>query len=149
MAEEAAETARRIVAGREELTVTWWATTGPAVPAESEYAERYVLPLVGPTTFLLGRTLARVADEARQTVRPVPVPVARLGESLGIGVSTGRNGILCRSVKRLALFGLACASDDGMLSVRTDWPLLGAWGVRHLPGWLRVTHERDHVGAGG
>jgi hypothetical protein len=142
---EAAEAGRRIVAGREELTVSWWATTGPAAPADSDYAERFVLPLVGPTTFLLGRTLARVADEARRTLRPVPVPLARLGEALGVGVSTGRCGILSRSMGRLVLFGLARADDDGAVLVRTDWPVLGSWGLRHLPGWLRVAHDLELV----
>ncbi|MGH9024846.1 MAG: hypothetical protein ACRDWD_01830, partial [Acidimicrobiia bacterium] len=138
--QEACEAGRRIVVGHYELAVDWWPTRGPAVPAASEYAGRYILPFLGPTSFLLGRTLAKVAGQARETLRPVHVPLAPLGEALGVGVSTGRSSILARSVGRLILFELARTEDERVLQVRTDWPLVDGRRLRLLPEWLRVEH---------
>jgi hypothetical protein len=142
------ECARHLAAHRSQIQVVHAPATPLAVSAHSEYARRYLLPTVGPTTYLLGRMLAELAATADETNRPVSVPLAQLAEALGITASTSPNAALARSLGRLVRFGLAhidLARSDA-LHVPTEWPMLDQGQHRRLPGWLRVLHAHDLFG---
>jgi hypothetical protein len=102
------------------------------------YCERFWLPIVGPTSYLMGRRFVVWLDE-----RPdgLIVPLARLSAIIGLGQGTGRSSPLIRSLARMVAFGLARLDSGDRLAVRRRWPPLTAARVRRLPGWLVQEHD--------
>ncbi len=124
-----------------QLLVEEWPSKGLVRP-QSDYARRFVLPIVGPTTYLLGVALAEAAAGAAGC--PVPVPTSQLAESLGLSPSRGPNAPITKSLARLIMFHLA-APKAGTLAVRTSWPLLSHGQHRRLPEWLAHAHAVEII----
>ena len=125
----------------------WWdpqlAATGH--PARSEYAERYWLGVVGPSTLLLLRRFARGFDEFPGGFH---VDVAETARALGLGRGTGRNAPLQRSIDRACTFGLArrLAPEHGagshpVVEVRLHLPHLAPHQLARLPESVRRSHD--------
>src|SRR4051812_37946534 len=72
--------------------------------AESDYAETYWLPVIGPTALWALRRLTRWLREAPTGYPLVLAPFAR---ELGLGDGVGRTSPVVRSIARLVTFGLA------------------------------------------
>jgi hypothetical protein len=123
------------------LTVTaWWdpALAVQGLDPRSPYAERFWLGIVGPSTLLLLRRLARGLEEHPNGFR---VSIADTARALGLGPGLGRNGPLNRTVDRACTFGLARRRAPDRLEVRTHLPPLTARQVAQLPEALRVAHD--------
>jgi hypothetical protein len=137
------DNAKALVIGSAHLAIARWRVTRLGAELHSDYARRFWLPTIGPTCFLLAQTLG---DTLRCTPERdhVTVPTIQLAESIGIGGSTGPHAPLARSVARLALFELAIPVD-GMLLVRSEWPVLTQRQLRRLPDWLAHQHTNDLV----
>jgi hypothetical protein len=106
----------------------------------STYAERFWLPLVGPSTLLLLRRFAR-GLELRPSGFRVSLPETAL--SLGLGAGTGRQAALSRTIDRACTFGLARRSGPDALLVRTHLPPLTRRQASRLPEVLRRAHEQE------
>jgi hypothetical protein len=137
-----AEEATKLVAGSAQVRVAWWRSQRKVVDFDSEYGRSYWLPIVGPTCYLLARSLGSALGRMPDTAHSITVPTSRMAESLGIGESLGPHAPLVRSIARLALFDLAMP-DDGVLMLCTGWPLLSHRQHRRLPAWLAEQHGHD------
>lgn len=114
----------------------------------SPYAERFWLPVVGPSTLLLLRRLARGLEGHPGGFA---VDLDETSRALGLGGGTGRNSPVRRTVDRACTFGLARRRDDGSLEVRTHLPDLSARQAARLPPSVRgslADWQRDRAGAG-
>lgn len=137
-----AEQATKLVTGNTQLRVVWWRSQRQVVDLDSEYGRSYWLPIVGPTCYLLVRSLGNALARTPETEHPITVPTSRMAESLGIGESLGPHAPLVRSIARLALFDLAMPHDDALM-LCAGWPLLSHHQHRRLPAWLAEQHTRD------
>ena len=136
------------VDGPARITVRpWWdpqlAATGH--PSRSEYAERYWLGVVGPSTLLLLRRFARGFDEFPGGFH---IDVAETARALGLGRGTGRNAPLQRSIDRACTFGLARrvgpergAGAHPVVEVRLHLPHLAPHQLARLPESVRRSHD--------
>lgn len=103
----------------------------------SAYVERFWLPLLGPSTTLLLRRVARGLQERPDGFR---LRVPDTARAMGIGNGTGRNSPFVRSVDRACHFGLARHLGPGEVAVRTKVPPLNLRQVERLPLALRSAH---------
>jgi hypothetical protein len=104
----------------------------------SSYCERFWLPIVGPSVYLLGRRFGIWLDANPDGLT---VPLIPLSGAIGLGQGTSKNSPLIRSLARMAAFGLARVDPGDRLAVRRRWPPLTAARVRRLPGWLAQEHK--------
>lgn len=96
-------------------------------PAGGEYAERWWLPILGPTGWLCARVFARMIET---TPGGVMVDVDDLAAALGVRHGTTANSPIPRTVARLAGFGV----------VRVDL----AYDTLHAHCWLPDLPARFH-----
>ncbi|MFP5327697.1 MAG: hypothetical protein ACLGHT_09485 [Acidimicrobiia bacterium] len=132
-------------------TQTWLADTDPlrVVPlddpivealgydAESDYAEMFWLPVIGPTALWALRRLNRWLQAAPDGY---PLAIAPFARELGLGDGVGRSSPAVRSLARLVAFGLADV-NGGQLMVRRKVPPLARRHVQRLPGHLAAEHQ--------
>jgi hypothetical protein len=144
-AEPASEPGRRSPAPPNELaevvSVEPWAD--PVIDQvghdpRSSYAERYWLPVLGPSGVLLLRHLARRFDEAP---RGFQVPTDELAAALGMGSRRGPSAAFYRTVERLGAFGFVQLTGAGSLRVRRRLPPLTRRQLQRLPQGLQDTHD--------
>ena len=88
---------------------------GPSWDVRSDFAERFWLPRVGPTSFLLHRRLAK-GLAGRAGIR---VTSFELSKSMGLGGGLGSSAPLAKSLQRLAAFG-AARWDEGVFWVSRE-----------------------------
>lgn len=104
-------------------------------PADHPYVETFWLPLLGPTSTLAVRRLARLCDHG-----PVDIPVGDLAASLGVGHRGGRQSQFRRSMARVCQFGLA-RFEGATVHAATKIPTLQRAQVRRLPEALSMIHD--------
>ncbi|HET9733519.1 MAG TPA: hypothetical protein VFP54_12670 [Acidimicrobiales bacterium] len=102
------------------------------------YCERFWLPVVGPSVYLLGR---RFADWLDANPDGLTVPLGPLSAAIGLGQGTGRSSPLIRSLARMVAFGLARIDPGDRLAVRRRWPPLTVARASRLPVWLAQDHD--------
>lgn len=114
------------------------------------YAERFWLGVVGPSTLLLLRRLARGFESHPGGFA---IDLGDTARALGLGTGTGRNSPIVRTVDRACAFGLARRRGDDTLEVRTHLPDLAPRQVARLPLSVRRSLQdwsgegaRSHVG---
>ena len=105
----------------------------------SDYVFDCWTPIVGPSTVLLWRCLARVALEAGSGYAVVETP--DVFASLGLGASTAKNAIGPRTIARMVGFGLAHCHGSRLLGVRPALDLLSAGQSARLGGRALRAHE--------
>jgi hypothetical protein len=125
--------------GHQPTVRSWW---DPSIAVSgfdprSEYAERFWLPIVGPSTLLLLRRFARGLDEHPSGFR---VGVADTGRALGLGAGTGRGAPVNRTVDRACTFELARRVEVDVVEVRSHLPRLAPRQIDRLPTVLRRAH---------
>lgn len=126
--------------GTTHITVRPWWDAALAVRGfdpRSTYAERFWLPVVGPSSLLMMRRFARGLDEHPSGFR---VALADTGRALGLGAGTGRASPVNRTIDRACTFGLARRRTVDHLEVRTHLPPLNARQLERLPAVLRRAH---------
>lgn len=82
------------------------------------HAERFWLPVLGPTALLAARNLHRRVPEPGDSA---VVSMGELAAELGVGSRSGRNAPLVRSLARLLTFG-AASLDGSAFLVAAAWP---------------------------
>ncbi len=104
----------------------------------SSYVEQYWLGVIGPTSVLLLRHLARHLDAFPEGgVLDLPTTARSLGVSWG----PGRHSPMNRTVRRLVEFGLAREPRPAELQVRRRLPHLDRSRIKRLPLALRQAHS--------
>lgn len=130
------------------LTVHRWVdpmveTHPRAMPARSDAAEFYWLPLIGPTSLLCARRLVSWLEQDA----PIVVGLDVLAQMLGV-TNAGKHSVLPRTLNRLCGFGLArWRVLDAELDVRTVWAPLTERQVARLPELLVAMYRRLDVHA--
>lgn len=106
-------------------------------PPDHPYSELVWTSTLGPSAVLawrqLARTLAHNADG-------FTLDVADLGHSLGLG-GTGAHAPVRRTLRRLAVFGMASFVDEGTYAVRRCIPPLSTSQLRRLSPQLNRLHS--------
>lgn len=104
----------------------------------SHYAETFWLPILGPSTLWLLRSIAMRFD-----VEPdgFTMELEEQSASLGIRSNGGRNNAFQRSLHRLVGFNMGRTVDDQTLAVRRVMPALHTGQVRRLPNRLQRLHQ--------
>lgn len=104
----------------------------------SAYAERFWLPLLGPSAVLLARQLADRLDAEPAGFTLVTEESSR---SLGLGPPAGRRSPYHRTLSRLEQFRLVHPDGDDVLLARRRLPGLSRSQVAKLPTGAREAHE--------
>ena len=109
--------------------------------ARSDYAERFWLGVIGPSTLWFLRRVAAGLDRAPAGFE---IDVAATARALGIGTdrTVGRSSIFARTIERSVKFGMAQRDPDGTLAVRRRLPPLAGRHVQRLPEFLQAEHAR-------
>ncbi len=121
----------------EQLTVVRWVDVKLdliGVPIDGAYAEKYWLPVLGPTATWMARRLASSLADG-----PVTVDVAELGAAIGVGGSTSVNCPLMRALGRLLRFGVVREGVD-VYEVRTMLGPVPKSQLRRLPASMQTDH---------
>jgi hypothetical protein len=109
------------------------------------YPERFWLPTLGPTAFLLIRYMAHRFDSAPDGFI---LDLAETSRCLGLGERLGRNSPMARSLGRIIQFDLATQHDGETLAVRRNVPPINRRHVRRLPPSAQEEHDawvRSHL----
>ncbi|HEV3362811.1 MAG TPA: hypothetical protein VG795_01500 [Acidimicrobiia bacterium] len=109
------------------------------------YFERFWLPTLGPTAFLLVRHIAHRFDRAPDGFT---LDLGETSRCLGLGERYGRNSPLARSLGRIVQFDLAVQEDGETLAVRRHIPPINRRHVRRLPPSAQKEHDawvRSHL----
>jgi hypothetical protein len=103
----------------------------------SDYAERFWLPVIGPSALWAHRRLTAglVADHSGYQL-----DLATLSREIGLGAGTGRHSPIVRTLARLVDFHLAEIIDD-RLGVYTSLPPLTRRQTDRLPDHLAERHR--------
>jgi hypothetical protein len=108
------------------------------------YVETFWLPVIGPTSTLMLRYIGR----QDRTLEYTTFDSSELATCLGLGGgSTGRNGSVARTVKRLTQFGLASIDStndttDMLVTVVPQVPIVRESLRTRWPEDLRILHSR-------
>lgn len=108
------------------------------VDPRSDYVERYLTGLVGPSVVLLARRLARGLAEHPAGFSIAPSDTAR---AIGLSGGLGPNAPMSRTLERACLFGLMRRPEPHELHMRTHLPLLTPRQLRRLPLAVRASHQ--------
>jgi hypothetical protein len=102
------------------------------------YPERFWLPTLGPTAFLLMRYIAHRFDRAPDGFT---LDLGETSRCLGLGERYGRNSPMARSLGRMIQFDLATQCDGPALAVRRSVPPINRRHVRRLPPSAQEEHD--------
>jgi hypothetical protein len=115
-------------------------------PPQSTYTELAWTPILGPASVLAYRRIAGTLEHHPDGYR---LDVVELSTSLGLGVGTGAQSTIARTLRRIAAFHLAVFTDDATYAVRRRIPPLSARQANQLsPNLARVVanFEQRHRG---
>lgn len=102
------------------------------------YFERFWLPTLGPTAFLLIRHMAHRFDGSPEGFT---LDLPETSRCLGLGERHGPNSPMARSLGRIVQFDLAVQHDDETLAVRRHIPPINRRHVRRLPPSAQEEHD--------
>ncbi|MEZ5374515.1 MAG: hypothetical protein R2704_17685 [Microthrixaceae bacterium] len=121
------------------LTLRRWASpTAQPHPVDGDYAERFWLPVIGPSSLWVLRWAAR---ELHRHGGAFDVGADELALRVGLGVGSARQSPLRRSLKRLESFGLAQRLSESVVEFRTSVPTVSMRQLERLPVGLRREHR--------
>jgi len=106
-------------------------------PPHDPYSEIAWLPILGPASTLAYR---RMAGTLVHHPDGFTLDVAEFAQALGLGMGTGHNAPVCRTLRRVAAFGLARFDDPDTYAVRRRIPPVSASQLRRLSPELRRVH---------
>lgn len=107
-------------------------------PLDHPYVERCWAPVLGPSSILLLRRMPTLFKQAPS----VGIPLDELAQSLGLGLGTGRNSPIWRTLERVVHFRFAAWSGDRELDVYTEASPLGPRHLARVPESTRKLHEQ-------
>jgi hypothetical protein len=102
---------------------------------QSDYVERFWLPILGPSSIVLARHIAANFDSTNTAFESDTHTMAG-----AIGIAPGQ---LLRVINRLVSFGKATFNPGttSVLALRTHWEPLGPNSIRRLPAHLAELHR--------
>jgi hypothetical protein len=103
----------------------------------STYAEKFWLPVIGPSSLWLLRHVAARFDEHPAGFQ---LDLREAGRSIGIGTRGGANSALVHTVGRVIQFGFAQFVDDRTLLARRHLPSLTRRQLARMP----ADRQREH-----
>lgn len=106
-------------------------------PPHDPYSELIWTPRLGPSAVLAYR---RLAGTLVHHADGFTLEVADFALALGLGAGTAHNAPVCRTLRRLASFGLARFVDDSTYAVRRRIPPASTSHLRNLTPELRRVH---------
>lgn len=123
------------------LQVTAW--TDPVVDRlghdpRSTYAERFWLPILGPSTYLLLRQLAGLLDAEPEGFE---IPLLDAAHQLGLGTRGGRNAPFLRAINRAVQFRVCRTHGGNHLQIRRRLAPLTRQQISRLAAPLRDAHD--------
>jgi hypothetical protein len=99
----------------------------------STYVERFWLPVIGPSSLVLARSITTGFESNNGSYR-----VDASHQATAIGVSPSQ---LRRVLDRLVVFGVAKTLGPDMFCIRTMWPVIGSGAIRQLTASLHQQHS--------
>jgi hypothetical protein len=106
----------------------------PSFPVLHDYFEIVYGPLIGPSSFLLARALARHVCAAGGPVTVCPTELAReVGLRAQGDAPVGKSSHLAKAFQRLAHHRLVKPQDEGVVDVSVAVPPLSEQQLRRLP----------------
>ena len=113
-------------------------------PIDSRFVEEFWLPVLGPSSVVLLRWVARHADEL---TRYQLMPLVELASVIGLGTSVGRHSPICRTLERLARFDAARrdtapTANTPQLTVHSHLLPLPHRLATQLPPAVQADHQR-------
>lgn len=126
------------------LTIRSWPRPTPEPHrAQSDYAERFWLPVIGPSGLWLLRWAQRELDErgTRRSAGSVDIAADELALRIGLGAGNARQSPLRRSLKRLETFELARRLSESVVEFRTTLPPVSMRQLERMPVELRREHR--------
>lgn len=118
--------------------------TGAGVDPRSAYAERYWLPVLGPSTLLLLRHFAWQLDAEPSGADLV---LRDLACNLGLGDRAGRHAPFFRTIERAAEFAMIRFEPMGVIAARRRLPFLSARQLSRLPNSSRCLEALERQNA--
>lgn len=103
-----------------------------------EYVERFWLPILGPSTLVLVRRIARGLDHAPGGFR---IDLELTAAALGLGTAQGKKGPLPRALHRAQTFGFARPVGTDKVAFRTRAATLTVRQLERLPHIVQAAHE--------
>ncbi len=124
-----------------QLTVVAW--VDPVVdalgfPPHAAYSELVWTSVLGPSAVLAWR---RAAGMLLQEPDGYTLDVVEFAQALGLGTGVGTHAPVCRTLRRLAAFGMARFVDDSTYAVRRHIPPLSTSQLRRLSPQLHRLHS--------
>ncbi|MEZ5381857.1 MAG: hypothetical protein R2754_08695 [Microthrixaceae bacterium] len=121
------------------LTIRRWdVATGDAESPHGAYAERFWLPVIGPSALWL---LRWANSELTARGGAFDIGADELSIRLGLGAGTARQSPLRRSLKRLETFQLARRLNESVAEFRPGLAPLSLRQLSRLPVELRREHR--------
>jgi hypothetical protein len=130
------------IVGRSSVRVVAWndrAAAAGGVDSRSLYAERFWLPILGPSTLWLLRHFTWCLERAPGGI---DLSLAEVAHSVGLGDRLGRHAPFFRTVARAVDFAMIRIETCDTIAVRERLPLLSPRHLSRLPDALRLSHER-------
>ena len=120
------------------------ATEAHGYGPEHAYPELVLCSIVGPSSLLLWRRLARIARHA--DANPVSVDTVDLLASIGLGAHLGKNSPGARTIARMLSFDMARQAGRAgqLLAVRTALAPVAEPRLGRLPASARRYHAQIH-----
>ena len=132
------------------LTIRLWPRPSPEPhPALSDYAERFWLPVIGPSGLWLLRWGQRELERGGSQAVGFEIAADELALRIGLGVGTARQSPLRRSLMRLETFDLARRLSEAVVEFRTTVPSVSMRQLERMPVELRREHQAWRTAAGG
>ena len=113
----------------------------PHLP-QSDYAERFWLPVIGPSALWLMRWVQReLAVRRLEEDGAFDIDADELARRIGLGTGSARQSPLRRSLKRLETFELARRINESVVEFRTTMPSVSMRQLERMPVSLRREHH--------
>ena len=106
-------------------------------PPHDPYSELVWTPTLGPSAVLAWR---RMAGTLIHRPDGYTLDIADLAQALGLGAGTAQHSPICRTLRRLAVFGLARFEDESTYAVRRHIPPASYSQLRRLGPELQRLH---------
>lgn len=114
----------------------------PSFPLDHEYFEVVYGPLIGPTSVLLARNLARHVAAAGGPVTVCPIEISReVGLRASHDEPVGKGSHLARCLERLCHHRLLSRIGTDVLGIAVEVPPVGPKVLERLPVFAQQRHQ--------
>lgn len=104
-----------------------------------EYCERFWLPILGPTAFLL---LKRIIIALELSPEGFHLNIGESSQALGLGLRIGKNSPVMKSLNRYCVLGLGKHNGGASYVIRRSLPPLSNRQIRMFPDFLNEEFQQ-------